>query len=152
MKVFLYFIGIAFAFVFSVSVSAKTSSGEIMTMCKSTVKESMDGVTRIRTSKFKEKASGTKITFRVSSENNQTRKVTCTYANGVATLTDPIRLAASKSQQNLRPLSIVDQRPQKVANNNRIERPATKSHEGGSVNPQKQRDPRLKAREAIGVF
>ena len=98
MKVLLYFIGIAFAFLFSVSVSAKTSSGEIMTMCKSTVKESMDGVTRIRTSKFKEKASGTKITFRVSSENNQTRKVTCTYANGVATLTDPIRLAASKSQ------------------------------------------------------
>ena len=98
MKVLLYFIGIAFAFVFSVSVSAKTSSGEIMTMCKSTVKASIDDVTRIRTSKFKERASGTKITFRVSSDNNQTRKVTCTYANGVATLTDPIRLAASESQ------------------------------------------------------
>ena len=98
MKVLLYFIGIAFAFVFSVSVSAKTSSGEIMTMCKSTVKASIDDVTRIRTTKFKERASGTKITFRVSSDNNQTRKVTCTYANGVATLTDPIRLAASESQ------------------------------------------------------
>jgi hypothetical protein len=96
MKVLLYFIGIAFAFVFSVSVSAKTSSGEIMTICKSTVKESMDDVTRIRTSKFKERASGTKITFRVSSRDNQTRKVTCTYANGVATLADPIRLAASE--------------------------------------------------------
>ena len=96
MKVLLYFIGIAFAFVFSVSVSAKTSSGEIMTMCKSTVKESMDDVTRIRTSKFKERATGTKITFRVSSKENPTRKVTCTYANGVATLSDPIRLAASE--------------------------------------------------------
>ena len=96
MKVFLYFIGIAFAFVFSVSVSAKTSPGEIMTTCKSTVKESMDDITRIRTSKFKERASGTKITFRVSSRNNQTRKVTCTYANGVATLADPTRLAASE--------------------------------------------------------
>ena len=63
MKVFLYFIGIAFAFVFSVSVSAKTSSGEIMTMCKSTVKESMDGVTRIRTSKFKEKLAELRLHF-----------------------------------------------------------------------------------------
>ena len=96
MKVFLYFIGIGFAFVFSVSVNAKASSGEIMTLCKSTVKKSVDDVTRIRTSRFKEKASGTKITFRVSSSNNQTRKVTCIYANGVATLADPIRLAASK--------------------------------------------------------
>ena len=98
MKVFLYLVGIGFACVFSVSVSSKASSGEIMTMCKSTVKESMDGVTRIRTSKFKERASGTKITFRVSSDNNQTRKVTCTYANGVATLADPIRFADSKRQ------------------------------------------------------
>ena len=63
MKVFLYFVGIGFACVFSVSVSAKTSSGEIMTMCKSTVKESMDGVTRIRTSKFKERASELRLHF-----------------------------------------------------------------------------------------
>ena len=98
MKFFLYLIGIGFAFVFSVSVNAKASSGEIMTMCKSTVKESIDDVARIRTSKFKEKASGTMITFRVSSGNNQTKKVTCTYSNGVATLVDPIQFASSKNQ------------------------------------------------------
>ena len=98
MKMFLYVIGIGFAFVFSVSVNAKASSGEIMTMCKSTVKESVDDIARIRTSKFKEKASGTMITFRVSSSNNQTRKVMCTYANGVATLADPIQFASSRSQ------------------------------------------------------
>ena len=97
MKVFLYLIGIGFAFVFSVSVNAKASSGEIMTICKSTVKESIDDVARIRTSKFKEKASGTKITFRVSFGNNQTKKVTCTYSNGLATLADPIQLASSKT-------------------------------------------------------
>ena len=98
MKIFLYLIGIGFAFVFSVSVNAKPSSGEIMTMCKSNVKESVDDVARIRTSKFKEKASGTIITFRVSSGTNQTRKVTCTYSNGVATLNDPIQFASSKIQ------------------------------------------------------
>jgi len=96
MKIFLYLIGIGFAFVFSVSVNAKASSGEIMTMCKSNVKESVEDVARIRTSKFKEKASGTMITFRVSSSNNQTKKVTCTYSNGVATLADPIQFASSK--------------------------------------------------------
>ena len=96
MKVFLYLIGIGFAFVFSVSVNARASSGEIMTICKSTVKESIDDVARIRTSKFKEKASGTKITFRVSSSNNQTKKVTCTYSNGLATLSDPIQFASSR--------------------------------------------------------
>ena len=98
MKVFLYLIGIGFAFVFSVSVNAKVSSGEIMTMCKAAVKESVNDVTRIRTSKFKERASGTTISFRVSSNNNQTRKVTCTYANGVASVKDPVRLAASEIQ------------------------------------------------------
>ena len=98
MKIFMYLIGIGFAFVFSVSVNAKASSGEIMTMCKSNVKESVADVARIRTSKFKEKASGTMITFRVSSSNNQTKKVICTYANGVATLSDPIRFASSKIQ------------------------------------------------------
>ena len=98
MKIFLYLIGIGFAFVFSVSVNAKASSGEIMTRCKSNVKESVDDVARIRTSKYKEKASGTMITFRVSSSNNQTKKVTCTYANGVATLADPIKFASSKIQ------------------------------------------------------
>ena len=98
MKVFLYLIGIGFAFVFSVSVNAKASSGEIMTICKSTVKESVDDVTRIRTSKFKEKASGTKITFRVSSSSNETKKVTCTYANGVATLAEPVQFASSKTR------------------------------------------------------
>ena len=98
MKIFLYLIGIGFAFVFSISVNAKASSGEIMTMCKSTVKESIDDVARIRTSKFKEKASGTTITFRVSSSNNQSKKVTCTYSNGVATLVDPIQFVSSKMQ------------------------------------------------------
>ena len=98
MKIFLYLIGIGFAFVFSVSVNAKASSGEIMTMCKSTVKESIDDVARIRTSKFKEKASGTMITFRVSSSNNQSKKVTCKYANGIATLVDPVQFASSKIQ------------------------------------------------------
>ena len=98
MKIFMYLIGIGFAFVFSVSVNAKASSGEIMTMCKSTVKEAIDDVARIRTSRFKEKASGTMITFRVSSSNNQTKKVTCTYANGVVTLSDPIQFASSKIQ------------------------------------------------------
>ena len=98
MKIFLYLIGIGFAFVFSISVNAKASSGEIMTMCKATVKESIDDVARIRTSKFKEKASGTMITFRVSSSNNQSKKVTCTYSNGVATLVDPVQFASSKIQ------------------------------------------------------
>ena len=98
MKIFLYLIGIGFAFVFSVSVNAKASSGEIMTMCKSTVKESIDDVARIRTSKFKEKASGTIITFRVSSSDNQSKKVTCKYSNGVLTLVDPIQFASSQVQ------------------------------------------------------
>ena len=98
MKMLLYLIGIGFAFVFSVSVNAKASSGEIMTICKSTVKESVNDVARIRTSKFKEKASGTTITFRVSSTNNETKKVTCIYANGVATLVDPVQFATSNVQ------------------------------------------------------
>ena len=98
MKVFLYLIGIGFAFIFSVSVNAKPSSGEIMTICKSTVKESVDDVARIRTSKFKERATGTMITFRVSSSNKETKKVTCTYANGVASLADPVQFASSRSR------------------------------------------------------
>jgi len=92
-KIFLYLMGIGFAVLFSLSVNAEANSREIMTLCKGTVIESIHDVTRISTKRFKKKANGTFITFRISSRSNQTRKVLCRYSNGVATLSDPIQLS-----------------------------------------------------------
>ena len=100
MKIVPTFAGLILAGTFAVNANA--SSSEAMTYCKAEIKDSMEDVTRIRTAKIKDRASGTYITYRVSREGADTEKVTCTYVEGVASLTDSTgaMIASKTSTEN----------------------------------------------------
>ena len=98
MKIVPTFAGLILAGTFAVNANADASKGEIMALCKAEIQDSIEDVTRIRTSKFKDRSTGTFITYRVSRDNADTEKVTCTFRDGVASLTDSTgALIASKN-------------------------------------------------------
>jgi hypothetical protein len=86
MKIVTSVAGLLLAGTLSIPATAGPSRGEIMTLCKSEIKDTFEEVSRIRTSRFRDKASGTYITFKVSAADAETQKVTCTYRDGVANL------------------------------------------------------------------
>lgn len=88
MKILPTIAGLIIAGSFATSANAAPSKGEIMTLCKQEIKSSIDDVTRIRTNKFKDRASGTYVSYRVSLKDRDTQKVTCSFVDGVASLTD----------------------------------------------------------------
>ena len=102
MKILPTIAGVVLAGSFAVTANADASKGEIMTLCKAEIKESFNDVTRVRTAKFKDRASGTYITYRVSREGADTEKVTCTFQDGVASLTDAngAMIASKTSTEN----------------------------------------------------
>ena len=80
--------GVILAGTFTMSANAAPSKGKVMTLCKTEIKESFDDITRIRTTRFKSRASGTTVTYKVSLEGTDAQKVTCSFSDGVASLTD----------------------------------------------------------------
>ena len=97
MKTFPTIAGLILASAISVPASA-TSKGEALTLCKLEVQESISDVTRVRTSKIKERASGTYVKLRVSTEGQGAQKVECAVEDGVAVLmNDEGNLIASKN-------------------------------------------------------
>lgn len=88
MKIVPTIAGVLLAGAFATTANASDSNGSVMTLCKNEIKATFEDVTRIRTSKFKDRASGTYVTYRVSTESADTQKVACTYRDGVASLTD----------------------------------------------------------------
>jgi hypothetical protein len=88
MKVLPTIAGVILAGTFTVSANARSSQSEVMTLCKNEIKESFDDITRIRTSRFKDRASGTTVTYKVSLEGTDAQKVTCSFRDGVASLTN----------------------------------------------------------------
>jgi len=88
MKIVPTIAGVLLAGAFATTANAAPAKGEVMTLCKNEIKSTFEDVTRIRTSKFKDRASGTYVTYRVSTESADTQKVMCTYRDGVASLTD----------------------------------------------------------------
>lgn len=88
MKVLPMIAGVFLASTITFSATAAPSQSEVMTLCKNEIKESFDDITRIRTSRFKERASGTTVTYKVSLEGTDAQKVTCSFNDGVASLTD----------------------------------------------------------------
>ena len=88
MKIVPTIAGILLAGSFATTANAGPDKGAVMTLCKNEIKSSFEDVTRIRTAKFKDRASGTYVTYRVSTEGADTQKVTCTFKDGIASLTD----------------------------------------------------------------
>lgn len=88
MKIVPMIAGVILAGSFATTANAGPAKGEVMTLCKNEIKSSFEDVTRIRTAKLKNRASGTYVTYRVSTESADTQKVTCTYKDGIASLTD----------------------------------------------------------------
>jgi hypothetical protein len=98
MKILPTVAGLILAGAFSTTVQAAPSQGEVMTLCKAEIKQSFEDISRIRTSRFKDRASGTYVTYRVSRRDQDTQKVLCTFRDGVASLTDDTgALIASKT-------------------------------------------------------
>ena len=101
MKILPTIAGVILAGTFTMSANAGPSKGEVMTLCKNEIKESFDDITRIRTSRFKDKASGTTVTYKVSLEGTDAQKVTCSFSDGVASLTNSSgEMIASKVNTN----------------------------------------------------
>ncbi|MBO6703638.1 MAG: hypothetical protein JJ921_14960 [Pseudomonadales bacterium] len=88
MKIVPTIAGVLLAGSFATSANAGPSQGEVMTLCKNQIKSTFEDVTRIRTFGIKERAKGTFINFRVSTEGAETQVVKCSYVDGIASLTD----------------------------------------------------------------
>lgn len=87
MKVIPFIAGAILAGTFTTATAAP-SKGEVMSLCKAEIKQSIDDISRIRTSRFKERAAGTTVTYKVSTETAEPQTVTCSFVEGVASLTD----------------------------------------------------------------
>ncbi len=88
MKIVTTIAGIILASAFATTANAGPSKSEVMTQCKTEIKGTFEDVTRIRTNRMKERASGTYVTYKVSFEDAESQKVTCTFSDGIASLTD----------------------------------------------------------------
>lgn len=88
MKVLPTITGVILAGIFTMPANAASSQSKVMTLCKNEIKESFDDITRIRTSRFKDRASGTTVTYKVSLEGTDAQKVICSFSDGVASLTN----------------------------------------------------------------
>ena len=91
--------GLVLAGALAMPAVAGPSKGEIMTQCKSEIKDAFDEVSRIRTSRFRDNASGTFITFKVSTPDAEPQKITCTYRDGIASLEDESGVLASANKE-----------------------------------------------------
>lgn len=88
MKVLPSIVGLVLLGSFATTAQAGPSKNAVMTQCKNEIKNSFEDISRIRTSKFKDRASGTSVTYRVTFKGSDAQKVTCSYKDGVASLTD----------------------------------------------------------------
>ncbi len=88
MKIVPTIAGIMIAGSLATTAYAGPSQGEIKSLCKNRIKSSFEDVTRIRTWGMKERSSGTHITYRVSTKGADTQVVTCSFSDGIASLTD----------------------------------------------------------------
>lgn len=88
MKVLPTIAGLLLAGTFATTAHAGASQSQVMTQCKAEINDTFEDVSRIRTSRFRTKSSGTYITFRVSMEGAEAQKVTCSYQNGMVSLAD----------------------------------------------------------------
>ena len=88
MKVLPTIAGIILAGTFATTAHAGPSKSEVMSQCKNEIKNSFEDISRIRTSKFKDRSSGTYVIYRVSFSNADAQKVTCSFKDGIASLTD----------------------------------------------------------------
>ena len=88
MKIVPTIAGLLLAGTFATTAHAGPSKGEVMTYCKTEIKDKFEDISRIRTSRFRDKSSGTHITFRVSMENAEAQQVTCHYKDGIVGLSD----------------------------------------------------------------
>ena len=73
---------------FASTALAGPSKGEVMSYCKAEIKDKFEDISRIRTSRFRDKASGTQITFRVSLKDAEAQRVTCHFKDGIVGLAD----------------------------------------------------------------
>ena len=80
--------GVILAGTFTLSAHAAPSKGEVMTLCKTEIKQSFDDISRIRTTRFNDRSSGTTVTYKVSLESAEAQTVTCSFKDGIASLTD----------------------------------------------------------------
>lgn len=98
MKTFPTIAGLILASAITVPAVASSSKSEALTLCKLEVQESISDVTRVRTAKIKQRASGTYVKLRVSTEGADAQKVECAVENGVAALmNEEGNLIASKN-------------------------------------------------------
>lgn len=98
MKILPTIVGALLAASFATTAQAAPSKGKVMTLCKAEIKNSFEQISRIRTSRFKDRANGTFVTYRVSFPESDTQKVTCSFKDGIASLTDASgELIASKT-------------------------------------------------------
>jgi hypothetical protein len=88
MKILPTIAGVILAGTFTMSANAARSQSEVMTLCKNEIKESFDDITKIRTSRFKDRASGATVTYKVTREGTDAQKVTCSFSKGIASLTN----------------------------------------------------------------
>lgn len=105
MKILPSIAGLILAGTFTTVAHAGPSKGQVMGECKAEIKASIDDVSRLRTSRFKDRASGTYVTFRVSTEDGESQLVKCTYRDGVTSLenADGELLVSKTLAENTRP-------------------------------------------------
>ena len=87
MKIVPTIAGMLLAGTFAATAHAGPSKGEVMTFCKAEINDTFQQVDRIRTSKYKYKATGHYVTFKVST-NGEIEKVTCQHKKGETSLVD----------------------------------------------------------------
>ena len=86
MKILPSIAGLILAGTFTSVAQAGPSNGQVMGECKAEIRASIDDISRLRTSRFKDRASGTYVTFKVSTADGESQLVKCTYRDGVASL------------------------------------------------------------------
>ncbi len=86
MKILPTLAGLILAGTFTSVAQADSSKEAAMSQCKAEIKASIDDISRIRTSRLREKSTGTHITFRVSTEGNDTQIGKCIHVGGLASL------------------------------------------------------------------
>lgn len=89
MKIIPSIAGLLLAGTLATTVQAGPSKNEVATFCKAEINESLEAVSRVKMKRLRVKSSGTHVTYRVSQEGAEdSRKVTCTYKDGIVSLTD----------------------------------------------------------------
>ncbi len=89
MKIMPSIVGLLLAGSVVTTVQAGPSKNEVATACKHQINESFDSVKKIKMKRFREKSSGTHVTYTVYQEGAEdTRRVTCIVNDEIVSLTD----------------------------------------------------------------